>query len=249
MGGNKTTESRLGLLNGLAGSPNIIKIPIKYIEHKNYIFVRKVKPEVPHGAKALKNEDFKDHDYWDNAYAYSKQVTTKLINERYQEWQKNLDQRSEKDRKLLQKKVDREIDTYGYSPTLEKQQQQSRIHNYYISYEMPEHLDQYKLRINYKNYETRDMFVELTFYGPLSYPRVANNTAMTFLTLNCIIPQQHNISIDMYSREAVGNSLLEYALGSTFWALSPGDNEIELSAKDAIGEGSVRIQTRYELKT
>jgi hypothetical protein len=226
-----------------------IKIPVQYIEHKNYVFVRKVKPEVPHGAKALKNESFKDEEYWPTAYAYSKQVTTKLINERYRGWQKALDERSEKDRKLLQEKVDLEVEFYGYSPIVEQQKRQSKIHNYYVSYENTERLDQYKLQIRYKNYEIKDMFVELTFYGPLNYPQVANNTTEAFIALNCIIPQQHNIMVDMYSQEVTGNSLLKYIEGSTFWVLPPGDNEIELSARDPIKEGNVRIQTRYELKT
>ena len=239
----------MDLLGVLSLPSASIKIPVQYIEHKNYIFVRKVKPIVPHGAKALKNEDFKDHDYWPTAYAYSKQVTTKLINERYREWQKALDQKSEKDRRLLQEKVDLEISLYGYSPIVEQKQWQSKIHNYYVSYENTERLDQYRLQIRYKNYETKDMFVELTFYGPLNYPQVANNTTETFIALNCIIPPQHNIVVDMYNQEVTGNSILQYVEGSTFWTLSPGDNEIELSAKDAISEGNVRMQTRYELKT
>ena len=225
-----------------------VRIPVQYIEHKNYIFVRKVKPEVPHGAKALKNEDFKDHEYWPTAYAYSKQVTTKIINERYGKWQKNLDKQTEKDKKILQQKIDQEIAQYGYSPTLEKTQRQSRVHNYYVSYEMTERFDQYRLRISYKNYETRDMFVELSFCGPLSYPQIANTTTETFIALDCIIPQQHDITIDMYTHEALGNSGLQYGERSTFWALIPGDNELELSARGDIGNGSVRIQTRYEMK-
>jgi hypothetical protein len=248
MRGNKSTEAQLDIFN-VAHIPLIFKIPVQYIEQKNYIFVRSVEPVKPQGAKALKNEDFKDHEYWKNAYAYSRQVTTKLINERYQEWQKELDKRSEKEKKLLQEKMDSEVRQYGYSPTFENMQSQSRSHNYYTSYEMPERLDQYKIQIRYKNYESKNMFIEICFYGPLYYPQLFNHTTDAFIGLNCIIPKQHQISVDMYSNEAVGNSALQYFEGSTFWSLLPGDNELEMSAQEAIGEGTLRIQTRYEMKT
>lgn len=248
MGKNKSTAAQIDLFSFTPVS-SIQKISVHYIEHKEYIFVRAVKPEKPQGAKALKNEDFIDHDYLSEIYAYSQQVTTRLINDRYKIWQAELAKKSIKDKKILQQKIDNEIALYGYSPTLENAQQQSRTHNYYISYEMPERLDKYKSRVTYRNYEPTEMFVELSFYGPLSRPRIANNANETFIALNCVIPRQHQIIIDTYNQEAIGNSLLQYFEGSTFWSLSPGDNELELSAQDNIGEGSVRVSTRYELKT
>src|ERR1017187_4551919 len=94
------------------------KIPVQYIEHKNYIFVRSVIPEKPHGAKALKNEDFKDHDYWPTAYAYSKQVTEKLINDKYEKWQGELAEKDAREEERLQLVIANEKARYGYSPTL-----------------------------------------------------------------------------------------------------------------------------------
>jgi hypothetical protein len=242
MGLYKTTDSQLDLF-----SINTRNIPIKYINCKTYLFVRKVKPEKKHGAKALKNEDFKDHDYWPYMYAYSAQVTNRLMNERYIAWQKEIAKKSKQDKKLLQDKINGEMTGYGYSPTLEKIKRHSMSHDYTISFEMPEKLDQYKQEISYKNYETKDMYIEVSFQGPLDYPRLENNTVHSFIGLSCVIPADHEIVVDMYSHEVIGNSLLKYINDSSFWAIVPGDNELAIEADHGIDGGYVRIQTRYEM--
>lgn len=222
-------------------------IPVEQISKKDFIFVRIIKPEKPHGAKALKNEDFIDHSYMEYMYAYSTQVTIKYIDEKYKAWQEEVSKKSDTEKQRLQENIKHEYTAYGYSPTFENMQRISKRRNYLVSYEMPERFDKYKTKIRYKNYETKDMFVEFSFYGPLSYPVVVNHTVHEFVSLDCVIPQEHYITLDMFTQEAIGNSHLKYREGSSFWALTTGDNELELSAGEDIGSGNVRVQTRYDM--
>lgn len=225
-------------------------IKIDFIGTKEHIFVKNMSLPKLSGAKALKNEDFIDHEDYKKRLSYYKQVTRNNIYDAFVKRQEEQSARREYTVSEEDKLIQKEIKSYGYSPTLENKKRAKRqvSIDYMVSYEMPERLDKYTPRIDYRNYEHKPMFIEVRFFGPLLRPKIIKSDHDLFLGIDCHIPRGHEICIDMATKEVIGHSQLVYLPDSVFWSLLPGNNTLHLFAEGGMDEGGyARIQTRYDM--
>lgn len=221
--GKRIVEAQLDIFSDKISTA----IPVSYIGQLDWIYVKVRKPQKPQGAKALKNEDFKDHEFWPDMYARTKQRDAF-----YSKYKK-------RENSSIYYRNSVTITTSVSIPP-------RSIPTEYIPNKplmrIPVSLDKYESKTDLDATRLEGNVVELSFMGPLENPILRNRTTGRQVVLEYSLGAGEESTFYVWWDNAIGELVYRFLNLTVLWEMAADRNTIEFLAKAGIEDGgSARI--------